>query len=270
MQKGGGLAQRARGSDWSGRGNHLTPLGNQAGGDAGDLREFESNYPWFIIQNSIIYSWARRRKQIHLSWTLASLLPWRPDLDYKLGCGDIWTWQLDLGERHACVKDGCKPLLSRRISQLETARQPLSVSFSGDWKGERGLGGLGKGSLTPRCRNRAEPGTRGQPPSRWVPARTLQIRRAPHFEMLPGFEHLSSASATGGMSFSLAHSVILLQRAGRERTSFPPFLKNIRLCLFSFSPPFSFSISSPRTDQARHNKYSRNSCYVEYFSILFK
>ena len=179
MQKGGGLAQRARGSDWSGRGNHLTPLGNQAGGDAGDLREFESNYPWFIIQNSIIYSWARRRKQIHLSWTLASLLPWRPDLDCKPGCGDIWTWQLDLGERHACVKDGCKPLLSRRISQLETARQPLSVSFSGDWKGERGLGGLGKGSLTPRCRSRAEPGTRGQPPSRWVPARTLQIRRAP-------------------------------------------------------------------------------------------
>lgn len=36
--------------------DRLTPLGNQAGGDAGDLRGFESNYPQFIIQNSIVYS----------------------------------------------------------------------------------------------------------------------------------------------------------------------------------------------------------------------
>uniref|UniRef100_A0A4W2EQS6 Stromal cell-derived factor 1 n=1 Tax=Bos indicus x Bos taurus TaxID=30522 RepID=A0A4W2EQS6_BOBOX len=100
--------------------------------------------------------------------------PTFPEL-WPLCFHDVRTWtvnqavgHLDLtagsGRKASCVKEGGKPLLSRRISQLETAREPLSVSFSGDWKGERGLGGLGKGSLTPRCRSRAEPGTRGQPP----------------------------------------------------------------------------------------------------------
>lgn len=35
-------------------GDLLTPLGNQAGGDAGS-KGFENNYPGFLIQKDVIY-----------------------------------------------------------------------------------------------------------------------------------------------------------------------------------------------------------------------
>ena len=76
---------------------------------------------------------------------------------------------------HASRKDASLCYLGEPHS-CKTETECLGVFICGDLKGQRGLGGLGKGSLTPRCRGRAGPGIRGLPPS-WLPARTLQTRR---------------------------------------------------------------------------------------------
>lgn len=151
---------------------------------------------------------------------------------------------------------------------FKTARECLDVFICGEWEGQRGVGGLRKGSLIPKCRHGAGPGTRGLRPSR-VSTRSLKTKMAPSFETLPGC----------GLTWPWAslHSFCSRRHVFLSSPACDPpaqcstwenvlFLSEEHQALFVCFPLFPLSLSLVlhlKQMSARHSKkYARNGCYI--------